>query len=213
MLLDFHSRGYLPHLKIEGATYFVTFRLEDSLPRTAVGALKESRSELLRTMTGSGGELPEDAPRRLSREYSERVDHLLDRARGESWLRRPEIASLVSGAVRHFEGVRYHLFAWVVMPNHVHAVVHPLAAHGLDAILHSWKSYTAIEANRLLERSGRRFWQRESYDHLIRDTADFRHCCYYVEENPVKAGLCVRPEAWPWGSARISLCSQDGCAT
>ena len=73
----------------------------------------------------------------------------------------------------------------------------PHGPHTLDAILHSWKSFTATEANRELARAGRPFWQHESYDHWIRDDADFAHCCRYTEENPVKAGLCACAEDWP----------------
>ncbi|MEO5958988.1 MAG: transposase [Opitutaceae bacterium] len=102
--------------------------------------------------------------------------------------------------MRHFSGSRYTLHAWCVMPNHVHAVLRPTAPHTLDAILRSWKSYTAHEANHLLDRSGP-FWQRESYDHWIRDDADLAHCCRYTEENPVKAGLSRTPGEWPWSSA------------
>jgi len=87
------------------------------------------------------------------------------------------------------------------MPNHIHTVVRPHGPHTLDAILHSWKSFTAREANRRLDRVGRPFWQHESYDHWIRDDADLPHCWRYTEDNPVKACLCGRAEDWLWSSA------------
>jgi REP element-mobilizing transposase RayT len=116
------------------------------------------------------------------------------------------IARIVASALLHFEGQRYNLAAWCVMPNHVHAVVQPFAGTTggtpvpravpdaeLPDILHSWKSFTAKEANKLLRRSGD-FWQAEYYDHLIRDEADFRHSVRYVLNNPIKAGL----KNWKW---------------
>jgi hypothetical protein len=88
---------------------------------------------------------------------------------------------------------RYRLHAWCIMPNHVHVVVEPFAGHELPEILHSWKSFTAKTANRLLGRTGG-FWQDEYYDHLIRDTEEYFHAIGYVLENPARAGL----RDWPW---------------
>ena len=85
------------------------------------------------------------------------------------------------------------------MPNHVHVVFRQLADHTLAGIVHGWKSYTAKEANRLLRRTGV-FWQREYYDHLVRDEADFRRIVRYVLENPKEAGL----RDWPWVSAALA---------
>jgi putative transposase len=81
---------------------------------------------------------------------------------------------------------------WVVMPNHVHAVVWPMPGQVLSKILHSWKSFTSKPANRLLHRTGE-FWQKESFDHWIRDEAECARLVAYVERNPVKSGLCRAP--------------------
>jgi REP element-mobilizing transposase RayT len=205
MLSGFHCRGYLPHLKVEGGTYFVTFRLADSLPRGTVARLRERRDELLRRVGASSRESCDSAYSQRFTEYTAEVDALLDRSMGEAWMRRPRIAAIVTRALQHFEGDRYQLHAWVVMPNHVHAVVRPMGNLALGAILHSWKSYTANEANRQLSRQGCLFWQSESYDHWIRDDADLVHCCRYTQDNPVKAGLSQRPEEWPWSSAHIAV--------
>lgn len=79
------------------------------------------------------------------------------------------------------------------MPNHVHTIVQPLPDYELPDLLHSWKSFTAKAANRLLGKTGE-FWQTEYYDHLIRDEEDYAHGVRYVLENPLRAGL----EEWPW---------------
>jgi len=103
--------------------------------------------------------------------------------------------------VRYFAGQRYDLRAWVVMPNHVHVVVWPHPEQSLSDILHSWKSYTSKQANKLLHREGETFWQPESFEHWIRDDEDRARLIAYVENNPVKAGLCSQPEDWKWSSA------------
>jgi menaquinone-specific isochorismate synthase len=135
----------------------------------------------------------ENERKRLLRLHSEKIEAQLDSGQGECHLRNPEIARLVTEALGRFEGQRYELHEWCVMPNHVHVVLRPLSGHSLAEILHSWKSYTAKVANRRLGRSGD-FWQVEYYDHLIRDEADYAHAIDYVRQNPEKAGLI----SWPW---------------
>ncbi len=198
----YHHRGYLPHLKVSGAAYFVTFRLADSLPRDVVLRLKERREDLLRRAAEEDPNDLTQARRELFAWYAAEVDTTLDQHHGAAWLRQPVVAQLVFAALRHFDGSRYTLHAACVMPNHVHAVLRPLGTHALESILHSWKSFTAPKANRILGRVGHPFWQHESYDHWIRDDADFAHCVRYTEENPVKARLCARSADWPWSSAK-----------
>ena len=93
----------------------------------------------------------------------------------------------------HFDGQRYRLLEWVIMPNHVHAILETREGHPLSDLLHSWKSFTAKAANRVLGRTGE-FWQTEYYDHLIRDERDHAHALRYLLENPVVAAL----RDWPW---------------
>jgi REP element-mobilizing transposase RayT len=119
-------------------------------------------------------------------------------------LKRPEIAEIVEGALGHFQGNRYDLHAWVVMPNHVHAVLTPFEGHSVSDILHSWKSFTASAINRSLGRSGK-LWQHESFDHLVRNHDSLIRFITYTENNPVAAGLCQHPEDWPFSSARFRV--------
>jgi REP element-mobilizing transposase RayT len=132
------------------------------------------------------------------------VDKHLDAGLGTCHLRDPALAVIVAGAIQFFAGQRYELRAWVVMPNHVHAVVWPKPPHTLSTILHSWKSYSAHEINHRLLAPVVPFWQGESYDHLIRDEDDLRRCCHYTLMNPVNAGLCARMEDWQWSSAQVA---------
>ncbi len=113
----------------------------------------------------------------------------------------PEVAHLVANAVKYFDGQRYSVGAWVIMPNHVHVVLWPHPGHTLSEILHSWKSFTSKEANKLLHRKGETFWQAESFDHIIRDDDERERLVHYVENNPVKAGLCAQTGDWNWSSA------------
>lgn len=125
--------------------------------------------------------------------YSGRIEGYLDKSIGNCYLRQQGIAQIIQNALECFNKKRYVLFAWCIMPNHVHTVFRPFDGHALDKILHSWKSYTAVQANKLLGRTGV-FWQREYYDHLVRNEKEFHRILNYVLENPVKAGLID----WPW---------------
>ncbi len=182
--LGWHSRGYLPHFEGGEVLQFVTFRLKDSLPQTV---LDSWRQELARA---------DDAALRR------RVETYLDQGYGHAYLQEPRIAALVQAAFLYYDGARYRLAAWVVMPNHVHLLLRPLDTHTLAAIMHALKSYTAQTANRLLARTGP-FWQEEYFDRYIRDADHYAQTIAYIEHNPVKARLCPTPTAWPYSSARF----------
>jgi REP element-mobilizing transposase RayT len=200
LVTGLHSRDQLPHLKREGGAYFVTFRLAGTLPGAVLLQFKQERANIIRQAESARRPLTWHEQEELFYWYAERVDKYLDAGHGNCFLGRPEIAELVSSALRFFAGTRYDLLAWVVMPNHVHVVVHPLYGWTLSQVLKSWKGYTAREANRLLGRTGQTFWQVESYDHLVRDDEDRQRCCHYASMNPVNAGLCTAQEDWPWSS-------------
>ena len=185
--------AYLPHWTLEGAVYHVVFRLADSLPAAAV---EEYRREQMALPARPDDPANFPGKDRLPEPLGLRIEQLLDAGRGACWLARPEIAGLIAGSLRHFNGTRYHLQAWCVMPNHVHVVMQPIGPHALPDILHSWKSYTATVANRVLQRSGE-FWQKESYDHVIRDADELEQTIRYVQANPVAAGLRDCPWVWP----------------
>ncbi|HSE43052.1 MAG TPA: transposase [Acidobacteriota bacterium] len=140
--------------------------------------------------------------KRLRYLFSEKIEKYLDANYGDCWLKIPEIAQLVVNALGHFDGIRYHLFAWCIMPNHVHVIFKPISSGSelqsdLISILHSWKSFTAHKANKILKRSGE-FWQSEYYDHVIRSDEELHYYITYTLNNPVKAALCDNWEEWPW---------------
>jgi len=175
-----HSRNYLPHFDSRDVIQFVTFRLADSLPAEALQRLKNA-----------------DRPETLRHE-------LLDRGWGACWLKSEPIARLVENAFFAFDGDRYRLHAWTIMPNHVHVLFSVLPEASLGDTVGSWKRYTARHANQQLGRTGP-FWQTEYWDRFIRNEAHFNATVDYIDQNPVKAGLVSEPSLWPYGSARLKV--------
>jgi REP element-mobilizing transposase RayT len=186
------TRGYIPHLEDSQSTYFLTFRLDDSLPVHLIWQWKE---ELNLKKNSPNKDLK--LLNRLEREFQSRIERHLDSNSGNCWLKDPKIAHIVANALRYFDGQRYVLHAWTIMPNHVHVLFTAHEEFNLASIIHSWKSFTATQANRWLQRSGR-FWQPEYFEKLIRSQRQFEFCIRYILNNPVKAGLCKEPHNWKW---------------
>jgi REP element-mobilizing transposase RayT len=198
-----HTRGYLPHVKHERASYFVTFRLADSLPREVLMKFEREKAERLRRLNNFAkrGEVINDSEEEIAREFGRQVERHLDRGAGACYLRRRDIAELLVNTMRHFHESRYLLHEWVVMPNHAHAVVWPMPNHLLRDILKSWKQFTSRRAKKILGMGEAPFWQPESYDHWIRNDDEKARIIRYIRNNPVTAGLCAQPEDWRWSSA------------
>jgi len=193
--ITIRDRGRLPHWEKDNATYFVTFRLADSLPSTVLDRIETERESILRLARQQGRPLTPSENLHLKRLITARIEQHLDSGAGSCALQDDEIASVLAETLALFDEKRYRLFAWCIMPNHVHAVVRIFPTDRLSQVLHSWKSYTAKTANRILGRTGE-FWQREYYDHLLRDGGEFERAVRYVVENPAKAGL--RDWRWVW---------------
>jgi len=191
--LKIRQGAYLPHWTKNTAIYAVNFRLADSLPREVLQAWIADRQAVVANARQQDRALTAQESRELDKLYSDRVEAFLDSGVGECWFRNEAVAKLAGDTLAYFDGERYQLLAWSIMPNHVHAVIQPLPGFELATLLHSWKSHIAREANKLLGRTGE-FWQAEYYDHLIRDEADLSHAVEYAWGNPDHAGL----ENWPW---------------
>jgi REP element-mobilizing transposase RayT len=193
--INIRHGAYLPHWTKDTSIYSVTFRLADSLPKAVVEAWAAEREIIIQTAKQMNRPLTQDEEKRLQFLFSEKVDSYMDAGHGACHMKKPAVAQIVTNTLRHFDGQRYRLLAWCVMPNHVHVVFEPLPDCDLSNILHSWKSFSANLANSTLKRKGE-FWQPEYFDHLIRDEADLSHSIEYVLGNPEKAGL----KNWKWVS-------------
>jgi REP element-mobilizing transposase RayT len=176
------SRGRLPHWQLDDANYSITFRLRDSLPPNIAVALFRERHEAMR-LTMNPSERAE-----VDRLFALKLDSYLDQGYGSCIFREDRNASIVAGALRFFDRVRYKLHAWCVMPNHVHVMMYLQHGINLDRVLHSWKSFTAHEIGQGV------IWQREYFDRIIRDAEDFKTSHSYILNNPYKAGL----RNWKW---------------
>ena len=178
-----YKRGYLPHFDAPGFVQLVTFRLNGSLPRSIFDLIK------FKFETKQINEI----------EYYRKIEKALDAGSGPTHLIVPKVAEVVAQTIVKFAGERYELIAWVVMPNHVHILFRPFDEFELSTIIHSIKSFTASRANKILALNGR-FWSPDYFDRFVRDRRHFDAAIKYIEENPVKAGLCSRPEDWKWSS-------------
>ena len=178
-----YYRRNLPHWIPDGKAIFLTWRLNGSLPRRLIDHLDVK----IRLTDGKRFVL---------------ADQELDRARcGPLWLKDPRIATLVVSALLHGECVLgfYALHAFVVMANHVHALLTPKIE--LRRLTEGLKGATARAANQILRRAQKPFWQDESFDHWVRTSQEFARIKHYIEQNPVAAGLVTNPEDWQWSSA------------
>lgn len=185
-----HSRGYLPHFDSLDVVQHVTFHLADSLPEDAVERLRAEIQQL--------------DPEKRDIEKRRRFEAIVDAGHGACWLRRPDCARIIQEALLHFDGERYRIIAWVVMPNHVHVLFQTLAGWSMSTVVSSWKTFTANAVGRLIRQPGQplpHVWHPEFWDRYIRDATHLARAVAYIHNNPVKAGLVSRPEDWPWTSA------------
>jgi REP element-mobilizing transposase RayT len=143
---------------------------------------------------------------------TKKVEEYLDAGSGRCQLRDPRVASMVVNAIRYWDGKRYTTFAGCVMPNHAHVVFRSLPEYPLASVVGRWKSYTAKMANRILDAKGR-FWEREYYDRLLRDGAEFDRAVQYVKSNPERAGLKDWPWVWCAGEDALTTAGEDASAT
>lgn len=178
-----YSSKYLPHFDAPGARQYLTYRLADSLP-------EERRREWAAFMA-----IEDDLERQR------KLEGYLDLGHGACHLRDARIAELVQRNLWQHDGVKYRLLAWVVMPNHVHALIE-VGQTPLGKILQSWKGYTSKAANKILRREGT-FWEDDYFDRYIRDEDHLRRVVRYIENNPVKARLVGAASDWGWSSARF----------
>ncbi len=179
------TRRHLPHWEQEGATYFITFRLADSVPNSLLNEWGDHLRNWLKFH-------PQPWDYKTAREYETRFiegpEKWLDEGHGECVLRDERAAEIVANALSRFQGERYWLDAFVVMPNHVHVLVQPKVGHSVSSILHSWKSFSA-HAIRESFKDQANVWMEESHDRIVRDWSALANYRAYIASNPEKANL------------------------
>ena len=190
------------HWSRPDGVYFLTFRTADSLPRDVALALREREIWEYEQL---GRQPSADETRKIRTNRHRATEKYLNEGHGACLLRHPEVARIASDAIRFFDGQRYRLHVWCVMPNHVHVLLTIFGETPPTEIAASWKQYSSRRINALFGTSGA-FWQEEGFDHIVRGPNSFDRFLRYVWDNPVKAGLKDwvwtggdgnRPELWP----------------
>ncbi len=185
---DWHRRFHsVPHRENK-ALQSITFRLYDSLPKEVIEEIKLKL------------DINEDDDSCDSIQYQrlrQKIAEYEDAGYGQCFLRDKRIAAIMQDTLKHFDGERYQLICWCIMPNHVHVLIEVNEGWSLSRIMHGWRSYTAKEANRILGRTGK-FWMEEYYDRYIRDDNHLQKTINYILNNPANAGL----DEWPWVGER-----------
>ena len=198
---EFYRRR-LPHIQVAGSTYFVTFRLKNSLPKEVLEELAQESERIKK--------LPPDEIDAAERRWFGKYDAYLDKVLcGETYLKNEQVADFLAEALHYRDGKVYTLDAFTIMSNHAHVVCKPLPKedgemNSLTEIFQSLKRHTARKSNDILGRSGA-FWQDESYDRIVRDQAELERIVKYVLNNPVKAGLVDDRKDWKWSYSRFEL--------
>ena len=185
---DWHRRFHsVPHRENK-ALQSITFRLYDSLPKEVIEEIKLKL------------DIKKDDPACNSMQYQrlrQKIAEYEDAGYGQCFLRDERIAAIMQDTLKHFDGERYQLLCWCIMPNHVHVLIEVNEGWSLSKIMHGWRSYTANEANRILGRTGK-FWMEEYYDRYIRNDNHLQKTINYILNNPANAGL----DDWPWVGVR-----------
>lgn len=180
----------LPHWRQPGVTYFITFRLNDSLPREVVEAAKREKqawNERLARQPQPNELLQEDYVAWQRRTWR-KMESVMDQCHGSCLLRQPEFRRIVTDALLFFENERCTLHGFVIMPNHVHLAARALGDWQIEDVLKSWKGFTSREINKLTERKGQ-LWQEDNWNRIIRDKAQWLKVMRYIANNPAKANL------------------------
>ena len=185
-----------PHWSHAGAIVFITFRTHDSIPSEVLEQWDRERHEwLLQRGCETGAHWTVVAKTLSARDWADfqktfnrQREMFLDTCHGRCLLRQPELAQIVADSLVHFDGQRYRMGDFVVMPNHVHLLAAFSTAEAMKAQCDSWLHYTAFRINRAINEKGK-LWQQEPFDHLVRNPKQYDYLRRYIADNPHKARL------------------------
>lgn len=211
-----YHQSRLPHILPIGATFFISYRLADSLPRSIVKKLEKELADEIQVLKKISREDLDVEISKAKKRYFGKFDKQLDiEPFGSCYLQMPEVANLVKDSLFKKDGEWYELLAFCIMPNHVHVLLDMSMQHynehngiktvvelekkyvQLDKIMKQIKGSSARYINMLLNRSGA-LWQKDSYDRFVRNEKEWINIVNYILENPVKAGLVNKWEDWPF---------------
>ena len=224
-----HCRKYLPHIENQ-RYQMITYRLYDSVPREVIEQWKREvgggvraasplnneyvangvqASSLPNTKYAAIGTQASSLPNQRAgsphsnskeREKLVMIDKYEDSGVGQCFMRDDRVAQIVKDTLFYYDGKKYKIIAWCIMPNHVHILIEVFNGFSLSEIIHSWKSFSANQINKLLNRAGQ-VWMMEYFDRYIRDYEHFDKVVNYIHNNPVKAGIVKSPSEYRWSSA------------
>ncbi len=180
------TKRNLPHWTREGSIHWITFRLADSLPQEKLSAWRAERHAWL---SKNPQPWSDDLWQEYDRLFGDRLESWLDAGYGSCALARPDVRQAVQDCLLRFDGDRLRLHAAVIMPNHVHLLLEPLAGYEVSGLLKGIKGASARKANEILGSAGTAFWMDESYDHIVRSERQYGHFIRYISENPIKSNL------------------------
>ncbi len=178
-----HNR--LPHWRQNRASYFITFRLNDSLPANLLATWRNERETWLQLHSQPWSS---EIEAKYHKRFSTQIDRWMDEGHGSCWLAQPENAVRLATSLHHDDATKYLIHSRVIMPNHVHVLMSPAAGESLSQIIAGWKRFSATRINKAMGSSGT-FWQKDYFDRLIRDWQHFVNVARYIRRNPEKAKL------------------------
>lgn len=187
-------RGYsYPHKERENAIYHIGFRLYDSIPQTTIRELQIKRVQMKTRVMEAQGQLSEYDCEQIDRLFSSEIERLIDNGYGSCIFNENKNCEIMCNVLTSDSGSKYELYAWCIMPNHIHVLMSLLEKNKLADVVHAWKSAASHLINKKRNAIGR-LWQRDYFNRIIRDYNHYLRTKEYIWNNPDKAGL----HDWSW---------------
>jgi len=185
-----------PHWSQSGAIVFVTFRANDSIPPDVIRRWGREKNDWLdrrgllegRHWSDVISQLDATIRGEFNRQFNRCREDFLDTCQGRCLLRDPALSKIVADSLMHFDGERYRMGDFIVMPNHVHLLAAFANPESMAAQFDSWTHYTAFRLHQAIGERGK-FWQQEPFDHLVRSVDQYEYLRRYIADNPHKARL------------------------
>ncbi len=192
----FIGEHWRPHWSQAGAVVFITFRTNDSIPKEVIERWDREKQAWLRRRGWDTGEhwslivakLSEGERAAFQKTFNRCREAFLDSCHGRCLLKRPDVARIVADSLLHFDGQRYRMGDFIVMPNHVHLLAAFSTSEAMKKQCDSWLHFTAYRINQTIGEKGK-FWQQEPFDHLVRSLEQYEYLRRYIADNPKKARL------------------------